>query len=1459
MPTLEETIEVAREAADKNAAPVAMIIKTTGAVKIRRGGKEVIVKGKTPLRYGDKIIVSKGANALVLYDTGKKSTVTKTHTISKSNAKVSRPTAAPEMVFSQKTGQMELVEKDRLPEPRPDVSGFIGREVFDRARVPPGATPQDTLSEIGRTYAPQELGLPLELEAPLQAFKALPAIPVAIYKKLTTGKQDVLGFNLETGMFESKSPLEMGIEHGGGIAIAIGVAGEIFLDPITYTGIGGIKHAFLPAKLMKGLKKTGELKNIIAAGRATQDFNTTFRLVKQTNAYDDFIKAGGKLTVGDKKRMATLSKRVVGKQYTPEALGKMWINEPERFVSAELSFLRKGKRTEKISSARRIISTSNTFKTHGVDVVSLENKLDAIGAVVTKKGVKGLKDETKEALKKATTIDEIAAIVKKDSFAAADAWEATTKLAKVDEDRLAKLTKLVIPESHRSKSAIEVGEQTFDIKTPGTLPIDVWKRALSRNPAEVYKFEKLLALGKKDEAYDILMKLDDVQEFIKTPRIQAKQYKSLYGVAKSKGLTRKHISRFAKEFYDVDDLRNLTFEQAGDLIKTTRAMRVGAKGKAVIPKTKELLPIAEGATTREIGGDIGALGYVRPSERTLTGAGLSDAVFEPLLIASQKETRNTLRLLDEMKGVRDSVKHINHHEEFIADLIEHPDDALKILGGVEDAADAKLLFDASQWHKRLYIDYAVRLGLPPDKIQNSYMPHIIDWVKTGKMKPDIPDELKRILEYIPPGFQTPFRKARKGAPDYKKDAWGAAHAYVIAAERELAYAGTTKAILAKTKYMTPSAGKFVKRYIDNLGGRNILQGFDDAVDTSLKNSVSALTFGKVDVGFKPFKRGVSAIANLVYGGALGLSPGSALKNLTQNLLTAEELGTRWLAAGAAKSLTKEGKKLFDDSGIFMSRFSGDIGAEITGQTGGVGYYANRALWAQFDAAEYANRIVAYNGAREKYLSRAAKLGMPVNHVTRGQADKYAQAVVRRVQFAYGKLYTPLVIQTTPGRAGLQFFTYPINWGEYQFGVAVDAARNIKHVFKGEIPAADLLYSSLREAGETLSEMGVYKMPGEREFYRGFRGGIEAAAKKGDQPFGVLEKLGMGARAVEKPVTWAVIATAATEAGRRAGGFDVGQTLGTDILPFEFDVETGRPKLKLPIPATGGVFPMQEDPITGEPEFGLPPIPQAVGLGAKALHALATGDTELLERYKREGKRLGPLFLPGGRTVKQAADLFATFKKGGLKYRMVGAPHTKPQIGDVPYGEMTTGDMARYALSLRSVESEKKYAEKSRFLIEQPQYDKDKDAFDIAVLRGNLKEAQKYSDQYGWGIPKTEEETAPLWDSQSTKYAGAVTNIVLDNLIYESRPAANRSYNLLMDELENNKIFPEKYIPYGPNRTTATNKLKLLLKEGAALKGAEREHKMDKAKAIGNYLSEWDAEYYTDDKLWDIYDSVIPEE
>lgn len=79
---------LAFETASRAEDPAAMIVKVTGSVTVQRGGKQKEVKGKFPLKYGDKLVVPAGSSAQILYANGKKVNVKADYEVSQANSAI---------------------------------------------------------------------------------------------------------------------------------------------------------------------------------------------------------------------------------------------------------------------------------------------------------------------------------------------------------------------------------------------------------------------------------------------------------------------------------------------------------------------------------------------------------------------------------------------------------------------------------------------------------------------------------------------------------------------------------------------------------------------------------------------------------------------------------------------------------------------------------------------------------------------------------------------------------------------------------------------------------------------------------------------------------------------------------------------------------------------------------------------------------------------------------------------------------------------------------------------------------------------------------------------------------------------------------------------------------------------------------------------------------------------------
>lgn len=315
-------------------------------------------------------------------------------------------------------------------------------------------------------------------------------------------------------------------------------------------------------------------------------------------------------------------------------------------------------------------------------------------------------------------------------------------------------------------------------------------------------------------------------------------------------------------------------------------------------------------------------------------------------------------------------------------------------------------------------DWADKLGLPEDKRITHYITHIFEPDLAGG-KRVLPEELARILDYIRPrGVTDPFLKQRTGALGYKQDLFGALDSYIRRGARKLYL---DKPIDNAAKYADAEgtqAQNYLDRFLKNLQGRP--DSFEKWIDQNILQSLPAGV--KNRLGARPVKQVVNSATGTVYRAALGLNLGSALKNLTQGVNTLAEIGPKNTMLGYTR-LLKNGTKELIDNGVIDDMLIADY--RRTPIKNAIQRMDNVLFW-MFEMAEKINRGSAYYGAKAQAMAR----GIP-----EAQAIEYAKSIVRKTQFAYGKLDTPLGLQNSLGKVAFQFSTFPIKQAELVGGWA----------------------------------------------------------------------------------------------------------------------------------------------------------------------------------------------------------------------------------------------------------------------------------------------------------------------------------------------------------------------------------------------------------------------------------------
>lgn len=304
-------------------------------------------------------------------------------------------------------------------------------------------------------------------------------------------------------------------------------------------------------------------------------------------------------------------------------------------------------------------------------------------------------------------------------------------------------------------------------------------------------------------------------------------------------------------------------------------------------------------------------------------------------------------------------------------------------------------------------DWADRLGLPPDSRIAHYITHLFD---EDLVRKEFDEELAKLIrDKIPGEVYDPFLEKRLGALGYKHDTWAALDAYTKRATRKFYMDPALERIADKAASFEESQWNYVKRYLDRVNMRPTET--ENLIDNSIKSIIG------YKYGARPFTRLSQKARQMVYRGALGLNFGSALRNLTQGVNTYAELGEKYTVKGYI-DLLRNGTKELHDVGVLNDDFVQDRTLSAVKTTM---QKFDKVLFSLFETAEKVNRGSAYYGAKAK----AIRQGKTIE-----EAVDYAKSVVRKTQFSFGRIDTPLALQSDLVKTLMQFQTFTLKQSEF---------------------------------------------------------------------------------------------------------------------------------------------------------------------------------------------------------------------------------------------------------------------------------------------------------------------------------------------------------------------------------------------------------------------------------------------
>lgn len=318
-------------------------------------------------------------------------------------------------------------------------------------------------------------------------------------------------------------------------------------------------------------------------------------------------------------------------------------------------------------------------------------------------------------------------------------------------------------------------------------------------------------------------------------------------------------------------------------------------------------------------------------------------------------------------------------------------------------------------------EWADRLKIPKGNRIASYITHIFDDQLVNK---EFDEDLAKIIsERLPGEVYDPFLESRLGKRGYKQDTWAALDAYTKRATRKVHMDPVLEQISARagssidTANIEESQFRFIKEYIDRVNLR------PTRLDNLLDNTVKQV------VGYRFGQRPVTAITSMLrrmtYRGMLGANLGSALRNLSQGVNTYAVLGEKYTAIGYAKLFSPSARNELKVQGILDNTIITDRTISATRKTL---EKADKALWFFFDQAEKINRGAAYFGGKAKALGQGMK---------EAEAIEYAKKLVRKTQFNYDPVDTPVALSADLVKTLTQFQTYTTKQTEFLAELARD--------------------------------------------------------------------------------------------------------------------------------------------------------------------------------------------------------------------------------------------------------------------------------------------------------------------------------------------------------------------------------------------------------------------------------------
>jgi len=315
--------------------------------------------------------------------------------------------------------------------------------------------------------------------------------------------------------------------------------------------------------------------------------------------------------------------------------------------------------------------------------------------------------------------------------------------------------------------------------------------------------------------------------------------------------------------------------------------------------------------------------------------------------------------------------------------------------------------------------WADKLGLPKEARISNYITHLFP---RGSAEKELDPELAKLIQSrVAASVHDPFLEKRLGKQDYSRDTWSALQAYTKRAVRKVNLDPALKAISDKADSLPLESFNYVNTKISQINMQPAQ--IDNLIDNLIKSSPVGYKFGA-----RPTNVLTARARQLVFRGLIGLNPGSAIKNLQQGTNTYATLGEKSFGVGLIKAVQHlpeflAGKTTdLERNGIIAQ---GEVTDKVQNAVYKFWQHTDSGLFALYNQVEKFNRATAYYGG----LDKAARQGLS------GQAAiDFAKGIVRKTQFSYDNIDTPVALGSDLAKTLAQFSTYPVKETEYLAGM-----------------------------------------------------------------------------------------------------------------------------------------------------------------------------------------------------------------------------------------------------------------------------------------------------------------------------------------------------------------------------------------------------------------------------------------